>query len=885
MNTKTLLTLTAATIALALPSTANAGYYTVHSCDAAGGAQNAWGPTADSWMTAYSICPSLGDWGRGIVARNAVANVSTPIANGAAARQFFTSPDTTGIVNVRFSGQIYRAYGTRWNVGLSNGSTMLAGVSAATYTGYEWNPVDQDVAVPWNQTVYWEAACFSSNGCNAQSTGDAAAHYVRAGIWIRSTSVTIDDPTLPNVAWRGSLLSGTWVRGDQNFNWDDNDNSGISNTTATLAGRTIVNQSEGCDYSRPQPCPSGAAGNHTISTTGWPDGGHNVHITVTDASGNQNGIDGAVYIDNTAPTRPSGPTVQGGENWRPTNSFKLTWTNPGGQAAPITTRYYKLCPTDGGACTTGQADGGQQDITLSVPSKGTWKAQVWLGDQAGNQNPSSASDPVTLRFDDTVPAATKITTPGEWIGSEAAKALPVTLTLTDGATPPISGIAGYSTTTNGADPDATTDTDSTWSPADMPEGTQTLKARAISGSGKTGPTVTRTVKVDRTAPTADATGLPDPGLWQDQAVTLQLTAADQQSGAAGLQWQLDNGPAQDATGDKTQLTISDDGKHTLTWEAIDKAGNHSKTKQAVIRIDRSGPDTVTMLQSDPANPRKIVAAVSDKGSGVHAGVIQLRPIGGAWRDLDTTLTDDADRLTAQLDDTTLAKGSYQLRATATDNVGNSRTSSNQAIELPIRSKSTLALNFTAASGTNRWVSGRVLGADGKPLAGAPVTVLAKPRTSTTWKTERTIRTDTRGRFRYHVPTGPSRTLRFTYQGTDTVRPDSADHTQLTKASTTIRASRRSARVGQTITFTGRLKGRPIPTDGKVLALQAFDGGRWRNFPQVVTTNKAGRWTTSLKFERTQGIYTYKIRARIFRDSSYPYETGVSRTIYLTVRGH
>ncbi len=231
--------------------------------------------------------------------------------------------------------------------------------------------------MPWNQTVYWEAACFSSNGCNAQSTGDAASHYVRAGIWIRSTSVTIDDPTLPNVAWRGSLLSGTWVRGDQNFNWDDNDNSGISNTTATLAGRTIVNQSEGCDYSRPQPCPSGAAGNHTISTTGWPDGGHNVHITVTDASGNQNGIDGAVYIDNTAPTRPSSPTAsKGGENWRaiPTAS-RSPGTTLLGQYAPINTRYYKLLlPQTAAPAPPAPNLLAAKTSPSPFPTMGTWKA-------------------------------------------------------------------------------------------------------------------------------------------------------------------------------------------------------------------------------------------------------------------------------------------------------------------------------------------------------------------------------------------------------------------------------------------------------------------------------------------------------------------------------
>jgi len=887
MNAKTLLTTIAAATALAavLPTSATAAPYNVVACDLAAGAQNSWAPASNhSQLTAYSVCPSNGDWGRGIIVRNGVANSSLIIGQFSGANQSFTAPAGTGITNVRFTGQLFRAPGQRWNVGLSNGYQMLFGVDGSTTSAFGISLTDYNIPVPGNQTVYWEVSCVAPSGCDTKTTGDAATHYVRAGAWIRSTVVTIDDPTLPNVAWHGSLLTGTWVRGDKIFDWDANDNSGISSTTATIGGRTIVNQSEGCNYTRPQPCPSGASGNTTISTAGWPDGGHTARIEVRDAAGNLNAIDGAVYIDNTAPARVTSPAVQGGEGWRQTNSFKLTWNNPTGQAAPITNRYFKLCPTDGGACTTGSSAGGSSDLTVQVPRQGEWRAQVWLEDQAGNSNASNASDVVMLRFDDTTPAATKITGADGWIGTAASSTTPLALTLTDGATPPVSGIAGYSVTTNGTDPDASVDTDSTWTPKDLPEGTPTIKARAISGSGKPGPVLTKQLKVDRTDPTADATGLPDPGVWQDQPVTVKLTAADERSGAAAIRWQLDQKPTETTGGDKTQLTISDDGRHTLTWEAIDGAGNHSRAKQAVIRIDRSGPDIVTLLATDPANPRRVTAAVSDEGSGIHAGVIQIRPTGQGWRDLDTTLTADGDRLITQLDDTALAKGTYQLRATATDNVGNSRTSSSTAIDLPIRSKSTLTLNLSAASGQSRWITGRVTDANGKPLAGAPVTVLAKTRTSTSWKSERTIHTSKTGRFRYRVPTGPSRTLRFTYQGTNTIRPDSADQTQLTPASTTIRASRRTASIGQTITFSGRLKGKPIPKDGKVLALQAFDGGRWRNFPQVVTTNKNGSWTARLKFERTQGTYTYKIRARIFRDSSYPYETGVSRTIRITIHG-
>lgn len=573
---KTLLALTTCA-ALALPAAASAGTYNVVSCDLAGGAQNAWAPASNhGQMTAYSVCPSNGDWGRGIIVRNGVASSSLIIGQNSGANQRFTAPGGTGITNVRFTGQLYRAPGQRWNVGLSNGYQMLAGIDGSTTWAYSVNLTDYNIAVPWNQSVYWEVFCVAPSGCDTKSTGDAVTHYVRAGAWIRSTVVTIDDPTLPNVAWRGSLLTGSWVRGDKIFDWDANDNSGISSTSATIGGRTIVSQNEGCDYTRPQPCPFGAAGNTTVSTSGWPDGGHHARIETRDAAGNVNAIDGAVYIDNTAPARVTSPTVQGGENWRSANSFKLTWTNPGGQAAPITTRHYKLCPTDGGACTTGSQGGGGSEMTLQVPRQGAWRAQVWLEDQAGNANASNASDVVMLRFDDATPATTKIAGADGWIGNDQARGLPVTLTLTDGAAAPVSGIAGYSVTTNGSEPDATIDTDSTWTTPDLPEGTPTLKARAISGSGKAGPVITRQLKVDRTAPTSDADGLPDPGIWQDKQVIIKLTGADEQSGPAAIHWQLDNEPVQQIAANKTSLTVTEDGRHTLTWTVADQAGNQSR---------------------------------------------------------------------------------------------------------------------------------------------------------------------------------------------------------------------------------------------------------------------------------------------------------------------
>lgn len=302
----------------------------------------------------------------------------------------------------------------------------------------------------------------------------------------------------------------------------------------------------------------------------------------------------------------------------------------------------------------------------------------------------------------------------------------------------------------------------------------------------------------------------------------------------------------------------------------------------MIRVDRTGPETVEIQPTDPTNPRKITAEVFDRGSGIQTGVIQLRPTGGTWSDLPTNLNESGTQLTAELNDLELPNGGYQLRAAATDGVNNSRTGSPALIQLPVRAPS--RVNLAPRSRTRNAVAGKVVDQEGKPLAGATVAVLTKARTEKNWRQATTIRSGKDGRFRYRVPSGPTRTIRFAYTGTNTVRPAHASRAVRVPARTTIQASRRHASLGQTIVFSGRLRGRPIPKGGKVLELQAYDGGRWRSFPQVVTSTKSGRWMTKLRFERTRGIYTYKIRARVFRDASYPYETGVSRTVKVTVRG-
>ena len=257
------------------------------------------------------------------------------------------------------------------------------------------------------------------------------------------------------------------------------------------------------------------------------------------------------------------------------------------------------------------------------------------------------------------------------------------------------------------------------------------------------------------------------------------------------------------------------------------------------------------------------------------------------------------RLIAQIDDEHLPDNRYQLRARSSDAAGNERIAGHRAdgspatLTLPLRLSSSIRLASGHASGARRsrtpaapvrTITGVLTTADGHPIGGAALRVLSRLRTGPEFTAAGRLKTGRHGRFTYTAPQGPSRTIRFRYDGTDTVLPATAQSTILTAARTTIHVSRTVARLGEKVIFTGRLRGGHVPPIGKVLELQAYDQGQWRSFPSTVRTDARGRWTAPLRFERTTGTYTYRIRARIRADTGYPFELGYSRTIRLTVRG-
>ena len=66
----------------------------------------------------------------------------------------------------------------------------------------------------------------------------------------------------------------------------------------------------------------------------------------------------------------------------------------------------------------------------------------------------------------------------------------------------------------------------------------------------------------------------------------------------------------------------------------------------------------------------------------------------------------------------------------------------------------------------RTITGVLTTADGHPIGGAALRVLSRLRTGSEFTAAGRIKTGRHGRFTYTVPQGPSRTIRFRYDGTD-----------------------------------------------------------------------------------------------------------------------
>lgn len=387
---------------------AAAARYVVAQCGWHVGQDADWYDTsADKFMkSTYCQTPASADPFDGVHLLSQVKGSAGTVGGTRFSTWRWQAPAGTGIVNV---------HGQRWQY-LRNGfEHRLGGVAA----GGGFSPfLSLDTSdgtkrdfgqgfSPYAQAFESRLVCYRQQDdlCQVNGTIQAA---------VRSLTISIDDPSRPTAQVSGPLTGTGWLRGTQTLSFTGKDvGSGLRFAETSVDGSVRARTELSCAKemvsgqwrgTRMQPCSTTSAGTHSIDTRTLADGPHVLrHCAVDFATATGCSTDRTIRVDNNAPAAPRDLTVTGGEGWHRTNDFDLTWSEPGqGAASPVRASLHLITGKDGyqaGPWVRGES-GRVDDIT--VPGAGEYRVEVWLADEAGNQDRSHSAG-ATLLLDDVPP--------------------------------------------------------------------------------------------------------------------------------------------------------------------------------------------------------------------------------------------------------------------------------------------------------------------------------------------------------------------------------------------------------------------------------------------------------------------------------------------------
>jgi tripartite motif-containing protein 71 len=107
--------------------------------------------------------------------------------------------------------------------------------------------------------------------------------------------------------------------------------------------------------------------------------------------------------------------------------------------------------------------------------------------------------------------------------------------------------------------------------------------------------------------------------WYRTLPTVTISATDDQSGVAYVEWSLDGGPWT-RTGTVTGIT---DGTRTVRYRAADTVGNLEAARQTTIKLDRQPPQTSSDARASYTGTATITLTRTDTASGVASTSYRL----------------------------------------------------------------------------------------------------------------------------------------------------------------------------------------------------------------------------------------------------------------------
>jgi 5-hydroxyisourate hydrolase-like protein (transthyretin family) len=178
------------------------------------------------------------------------------------------------------------------------------------------------------------------------------------------------------------------------------------------------------------------------------------------------------------------------------------------------------------------------------------------------------------------------------------------------------------------------------------------------------------------------------------------------------------------------------------------------------------------------------------------------------------------------------------------------------------------------------VSGRLVNAQGQPIAGATLDLLQQTAGSSTLELTGHAHTNATGTFVANVAAGPSRTIEVAYRAFSTDAAYGATANIIESVAAGVRLSATPQRTGPkgTITLTGRVLG-PVPPQGVSVDLLVHYRGHWEPF-RTPRTDAAGRFTVVYQFEGALGRFPFCAEVPPSQ-ADFSYGRGLSAVVHVT----
>jgi hypothetical protein len=234
------------------------------------------------------------------------------------------------------------------------------------------------------------------------------------------------------------------------------------------------------------------------------------------------------------------------------------------------------------------------------------------------------------------------------------------------------------------------------------DGNWTIAYNASDVAGRNSSNHVAYALLDTQAPSASDNA---PLSWQNADFNVTINASDALSGVANVVYRVDSGNWTYASGSEANVSIANEGNHSIEYYAVDNAGNNATHNTVYAALDKTAP-SITLIS--PADGSTIVPGTIinlDVNDSLSLGAVLYSINGSA----NSTLGSPYDISTANWSD-----GNYTIAVYANDTAGNSRTAY-------------YSFSITTAGS----LDGYVFDTSGAPVSGALVSIAGAGLNTTT----------------------------------------------------------------------------------------------------------------------------------------------------------